>query len=240
MQGLYQPNVDFDARIQAKMSAPLSMVRPILWSNGPVVSPQTSFYRSAQNIPTDNYQKPQFGRTDVSPVMQQPSDDGSRWNAGFQSWTDSPAPNAAAAFGNGITNPSTGRGTDAESYGDAVSSGTGRDAGSSEAISIAGEPPSGLSEIGYFEVPTNPTLAFSELWDIQQSNERAAVSRKDYISGVRDGNVRYNPDKSLDVTNGTVVTFSYKDGSAKTVTVTGDDIAHIDAVSGEVVIQKSF
>lgn len=44
----------------------------------------------------------------------------------------------------------------------------------------------------------------------------------------------------MDVTNGTVVTVSYKDGRAKTVTVTGDDISHIDAKTGEVVIQKSF
>jgi len=44
----------------------------------------------------------------------------------------------------------------------------------------------------------------------------------------------------MDVTNGTVVIFSYKDSRAKTVTVTNDDIAHIDGKTGEVVIQKSF
>lgn len=49
--------------------------------------------------------------------------------------------------------------------------------------------------------------------------------------------MKYNPDKRLDVSNGTVVTFSYKDGNAKTVTVTGDDIAHIDA---ERLSYKSF
>ena len=59
------------------------------------------------------------------------------------------------------------------------------------------------------------------------------------MSGVRDGIVTFNPDRSLDVRNGTVVTFSYKDGHAKTVTVTNDDIAHIDGETGEVVIQKS-
>lgn len=43
----------------------------------------------------------------------------------------------------------------------------------------------------------------------------------------------------MDVTNGTVVTYSYKNGRAKTVTVTNTDIAHIDRETGEVVIQKS-
>jgi len=60
------------------------------------------------------------------------------------------------------------------------------------------------------------------------------------MSGVRDGNVTHNSDGSLDVTNGTVVTFSYTDGHAKTVTVTNTDIAHIDSKTGEIVIQKSL
>jgi hypothetical protein len=48
-----------------------------------------------------------------------------------------------------------------------------------------------------------------------------------------------NEDKSLDVTNGTVITFSWKDNHAKIITVTGEDIAHIDPKTGRVVIQKS-
>ena len=59
------------------------------------------------------------------------------------------------------------------------------------------------------------------------------------MSGVREGNIKQNEDGSLDVTNGTIVTFSHNDGHAKTVTVTNTDIAHIDGKTGEVVIQKS-
>ncbi|MFH1343607.1 MAG: hypothetical protein ABIL01_20740 [Pseudomonadota bacterium] len=87
MLGLYQSGMDFDFRISAyngqtvgaQMSA--AMPRTILRSNEPVVSPQTSLYRSAQDIPLDNYRKPQFGRTDVSPVMQHFLDDRSPLNA---------------------------------------------------------------------------------------------------------------------------------------------------------------
>ena len=42
----------------------------------------------------------------------------------------------------------------------------------------------------------------------------------------------------LDVTNGTVVTFSFITGRAEVVTVTSGDVAHIDAKTGLVVIQK--
>ena len=242
MQGLYQPSIDFDPRVSTdngqaagvQMSVPLAMPRPILQSNGPAVNPQTAVYQPTSDI---DYRVAQSGRADVSQAVQQFPDAGNRVNAGFQSWAHAPAGNQIASLANGIPGLSSG---DAGGNGDADLSGNGRAVGSSEASSIATEQPFGLSNIGYFEVPTNPNQAFSELWGIQQRNERAAVSRKDYISGVREGNVRYNPDKSLDVTNGTVVMFSYKDGTAKTVTVTGDDIAHIDAESGEVVIQKSF
>jgi hypothetical protein len=124
--------------------------------------------------------------------------------------------------------------------GDADPSGNGQAGRGNEASSIVDGQPPGLSKVGYLEIPTNPNQAFGELQSIQQRNEKDAVSGKDYASGVRDGNITYKPDGSLDVTNGTVVTFSYSDGHAKTVTVTNDDIAHIDAKTGEVVIQKSF
>jgi hypothetical protein len=117
-----------------------------------------------------------------------------------------------------------------------ASSNTGRAGVGNEAMD--GQP-LGLSKIGYFEFPTNANQAFGELSDIRDREQRDTVSSDDYLSGVREGNVRRNQDGSLDVTNGTVVTLSLKDGRAKTVTVTNADIAHIDGTTGEVVIQKS-
>jgi hypothetical protein len=96
-----------------------------------------------------------------------------------------------------------------------------------------------LNKVGYIEIPANANQAFGELSAIQDRNPRHTISKEDHVSGVRDGNVTRNPDGSLDVTNGSVLTLSYKDGHAKTVTVTNDDIAHIDGETGEVVIQKS-
>jgi hypothetical protein len=129
--------------------------------------------------------------------------------------------------------------TNSGNTGDADPSGGGQAGLGNETRSIAGGQPPGLSKVGYFEIPTNANQAFGELSDIREREPRDTVSREDHVSGVRDGNVRRNEDRSLDVTNGTVVTFSYKDGRAKTVTVTNNDIAHIDGTTGEVVIQKS-
>jgi hypothetical protein len=97
----------------------------------------------------------------------------------------------------------------------------------------------GSSRVGYFEFPTNANQAFGELSEIRERELRDTVSGDDHLSGVREGNVRRNQDGSLDVTNGTVVTLSLRDGHAKTVTVTNADVAHIDGKTGEVVIQKS-
>jgi hypothetical protein len=123
--------------------------------------------------------------------------------------------------------------------GDVDLSGNGHAGPGNEASSVADGLPPGLSQVGYLETPTNANQAAGELQGIQQSNPSNTISGKDYVSGIREGNVRRNPDKSLDVTNGTVVTFSYKDGHAKTVTVTNTDVAHIDPGTGEVVIQKA-
>lgn len=123
--------------------------------------------------------------------------------------------------------------------GDADPSGNQRARFDNEASSIAGGQPPSLSKAAYLEIPSNANQAFGELSEIQERSKRDTVSREDHVSGVREGNVSYNSDGSLDVTNGTVVTFSYKDGRAKTVTVTNNDIAHIDGKTGEVVIQKS-
>jgi hypothetical protein len=103
----------------------------------------------------------------------------------------------------------------------------------------AGGPLLGLNKVGYFEFPTNANQAFGELSEIRDRELRDTVSGDDHLSGVREGNVRRNRDGSLDVTNGSVVTLSLKDGRAKTVTVTNADAAHIDGKTGEVVIQKS-
>jgi len=97
----------------------------------------------------------------------------------------------------------------------------------------------GLSKAAYLEIPTNANQAFGELSNIREREPRDTVSSDDHLSGVREGNIRRNSDKSLDVTNGTVIALSLKDGRAKMVTVTNNDIAHIDGKTGEVVIQKS-
>jgi hypothetical protein len=96
-----------------------------------------------------------------------------------------------------------------------------------------------LSKAAYLEIPGNANQVFGELSGILEGRPRDAVSSEDYVSGVRDGNVTRNADGSLDMTNGTVLTFSYKTNRAKTVIVTNTDIAHIDGKTGEVVIQKS-
>jgi hypothetical protein len=247
MQGLYQPGMDLDPRVStdtgqaagAQMS--VAMPRPILQSNGPEVNLQTQVYRRAQDIPIGVYRMPQFGRLDVSQAMHQPSDPGDRLSTSFQSWSNTPVGNPVAALANGIGGPSSGRRTDAG--GDTSNpdrSRTDRADGSSNTSAIASEQPPGLRAIGYFEIPTNPNQAFGELLSIQNKNEGDTISKRDHVSGVREGNIRRKEDGSLEVTNGTVVTFSYKDGRAKTVTVTGDDIAYIDGNTGEVVIQKSF
>jgi hypothetical protein len=249
MQGLYQPSMDSDPQVSAdkgqaagaQMSVPLSMPRPILQANGPAVNPQTPVYWPTQAAPMGDYQMPQFGRVDVSQAVQQPPDPGDRLSAGLQSWAHTPVGNPVAGLANGITGQSYGRRTDAGgNASDADPSGNGRAGGSREASSIAGKQPPDLSKIGYFEIPTNPNQAAGELLGIQERNEKHTISRKDHVSGVREGNVKQKDDGSLEVTNGTVVTLSYKDGRAKTVTVTGEDIAYIDAKTGEVVIQKSF
>jgi hypothetical protein len=102
----------------------------------------------------------------------------------------------------------------------------------------SGQPPD-LSPVGFFKTSANANQAAGKLQSIQQRNEKDAVSGTESVSGVREGNVRRNEDGSLDVTNGTIVSYSYKNGRAKTVTVTNTDIAHIDRETGEVVIQKS-
>jgi hypothetical protein len=191
----------------------------MLQGNGPAVSSQATAYRPARDIPVGVYQNPQFGRADVSQAVRQPPDPGECLNTGVRSWVHTPAGNLAAGLANGITGPRSGRLIDAGgNTSDSDSSGNGQAGGSSGGSSLADKQPPGLSKIGYFEIPINPNQAFGELLGIQERNE----------------------DGSLEVTNGPVVTFSYKDGSAKTVTVTGDDIAYIDAKTGEVVIQKSF
>ncbi|MDP3076652.1 hypothetical protein [Bradyrhizobium sp.] len=238
MQGLYQRGVDFDPQVSADnrqparalMPVPLPMPRPILQANGPAASPQTAFYRPTPDIPFRGYPMPQSGSADVSQAVQQPSNPGDRRSAGYQSWTHAPNGNPVAGLANGITGLSSGRRSEA---GD-------RAGGSGEANSIAGEQPPGLSKIGYFEIPTNPNQAIGELLGIQERNEGNTISQKDHVSGVREGNIRRKEDGSLEVTNGTVVTFSCKDGRAKTITVTGEDIADIDINTGEVAIQKSF
>jgi len=101
-----------------------------------------------------------------------------------------------------------------------------------------GQPP-GLTRGGYLEIPATPNLAFGELWGIQASREKDTVSGTDFASGVGEGNIARNKDGSLDVTNGTVITFSLDDNHAKIIAVTGEDIAHIDPKTGRVVIQKS-
>jgi hypothetical protein len=118
-------------------------------------------------------------------------------------------------------------------------SGNGQAGPGNDASSVAGGQPPGVSQVGYFEAPANANQAAGELQSIQQRNKKDVVSGRDYVSGIREGNVRRNEDGNLDVTNGTVVTLSYKDGRARTVTVTNTDIAHIDKDTGEVVIQKS-
>jgi hypothetical protein len=104
---------------------------------------------------------------------------------------------------------------------------------------MAAGPPPGLIKAGYFEIPTNANQALGELQGIQDRRRDDTVSGKDYVSGIREGYIKRNGDGSLDVTNGTVVTLSYNNGHAKTVTVTNTDVAHIDGKTGEVVIQKS-
>jgi hypothetical protein len=116
--------------------------------------------------------------------------------------------------------------------GDTDPSGNGLAGPDPEAGSIAGGRPADLSEAAYRETSANANQAYGELSDIRARDERDTVSGKDYLSGIREGNVRRNGDKSLDVTNGTVVTLSLKDGRAKTVTVTNTDIAHIDPDTG--------
>jgi hypothetical protein len=123
--------------------------------------------------------------------------------------------------------------------GDADPSGVGHVGSGDEASSIAEGQPLGLSETAYRETSANANQVFGELSDIRARDERDTVSGEDYLSGVREGNIRRNGDGSLDVTNGSVVTLSLKDGRAKTVTVTNSDIARIDPKTGEVVIQKS-
>ena len=105
------------------------------------------------------------------------------------------------------------------------------------ASSMAGGQWPNLKTVGYFESPTNPNQALGQLQNIQDQNKKNAISGSDYVSGVRDGNVTYKPD-GLDVTNGTIITFSYIDGHAKAVIVTNSDIAHIDKETGKVT-QKS-
>jgi hypothetical protein len=147
-----------------------------------------------------------------------------------------------------IVHPETGRTLIAQALASQTRPGNTADAGpsgggqvgvSDSANSIAAGPPPGLTKAGYVEIPTNANQAFGELLGIQASKEEHTISGKDYVSGVREGNVRQNSDRSLDVTNGTVVTLSYKDGHAKIITVTDPHIAHIDPKTGEAVIQMS-
>jgi len=95
-----------------------------------------------------------------------------------------------------------------------------------------------VSQVGYTIIPQDPNQAFGELLGIQQANPANVISGTDSASGIRDGNVTRNQDGSLDVTNGTVVTFSFITGRAEVVTVTSGDVAHIDAKTGLVDIQK--
>src|SRR5438477_2397227 len=89
-----------------------------------------------------------------------------------------------------------------------------------------------VSPAAYFKTPVNPNLAFGELNNMKEGDElnkfddsqKRTITGKGYASGVREGNIRRYPDKSMDVTNGTIITFSYENGQAHTVTVTNDDI----------------
>lgn len=153
---------------------------------------------------------PSFGRADVSQPVRQPPDPGDRLNTGVRGWAHTPAGNPVAGLANGITGLSSGRLIDASgNTSNAASSGNGRADGSSGGSSLADKPP-GLSKIGYFEIPINPNQAFGELLGIQERNERDTISEKDHVSGVREGNIRRKEDGSLEVTNGTVVTFPTK------------------------------
>lgn len=262
MQGLYQPSMDFDPLVSAdngqaagaQMS--VGMPRSILQANGPAVNPQTPVHRPTQDIPIGVYRMPQFGRVDVSQAVHQPSDPGDHLSAGFQSWAHARAGNPVAGLANGITGLSSGLRIDApdpplqiaQALAGQTKSGntdeadpfSGGQAGpGNEAGSITGgQPP--VSKAAYKEIPTNANQAFGELSDIRQRNPRSTVSGEDHLSGVREGNVRRNDDDgSLEVTNGAVVTFSLKNGRAKVIIVTNEDIARIDGTTGEVVIQKS-
>jgi hypothetical protein len=147
-----------------------------------------------------------------------------------------------------IVHPEVGKGLIAQALAGQAKSGNTADADpagigqaglGNEPGSKTGSQPPGLIKAGYFETPANANQAFGELSNIRERERRDTVSSDDYLSGVREGNIKRNDDGSLDVTNGTVVTLSLKDGRAKTVTVTNTDIAHIDGKTGEVVIQKS-
>jgi hypothetical protein len=134
MQGLHQRNVDPETSAGHGQGVGAQMPGLMLRSNEPIVGAQAQLYGSARDIPLDSCRTPQFGGADVSPAM--------------------------VAFRNGTASLSSGR-SNAEGYSGADFSGNARDF-ESETISMAGEPPPGLSEIGYFEVPTNPNQAFGE------------------------------------------------------------------------------
>lgn len=169
-----------------------------------------------------------------STLASTPPDLGGRLEAAFQNQAQTPIGDPSAALSNGVSDGTAGRRTNipiVEKQNAELASSIGQ-------RMTDGRLPD-LTKVGYYEIPANPNLAFSQLWGIQASREKDMVSGSDYASGVREGNVKRNEDGSLDVTDGTVVTLSWKDSSARIVTVTGSDVAHINPSTGEVVVQKS-
>lgn len=242
MQGLYQPSAGFDPQVSADngQTAAAQMLVPLPMSpaNEPQVNLQTLDYEQTQNIPIGDYQMPQFGRADVSSAVQQSPDPGDRLSVGVQSWAH------PSGLAQQILQPRIDSAVNPQQDLNSLYQALRPILGAHNATSAIDYPEVGKALIpqalvGYFEIPTNPNQAFGELLGIQERNGRDTASGDDYLSGVREGNVRLNDDGSLDVTNGTVVTISTKDGRAKTVTVTNDDIARIDGKTGKVVIQKS-